>query len=106
MSDKKMAGKKMAGKKTADLIVISFAFGAFLLIGLGQIEFRDAELAFELPDFVQIDRADDVDDRELGRVGGDDGQSDDLIPLKPGVNLDVVPAAFVDHTDDLIPSRR
>jgi len=29
MADKKMAGKKMAGKKPADLIVISFAFGAY-----------------------------------------------------------------------------
>src|SRR5215468_1844125 len=77
----------------------------FDLVAFSQIEFRDAELPPELAEFFQVDQAENVDYGEFRRVGGDDGQPDDIVSLIFQVNVDVLPATTTADADDLIPSR-
>src|SRR5215470_7946317 len=70
-----------------------------------QIEFGDAKLAFELADFFQVDRADDVDDRKFLRFGGDDRYSDDVFRMIFQMNVNIGSAALAVDADDLCPAR-
>src|SRR5688572_6485935 len=59
----------------------------FLLLVLAAAEVGDTEFAFEVGQPLDVDRADDVDHRELARLGGDDHQTDH--PLAAHVGPDV-----------------
>src|SRR5262245_6347637 len=57
---------------------------------LFELQLRDAELTFELVELAHVDRAHDVDDRELARLAGDDGEAVDALLIDEHVNVHVL----------------
>src|SRR5581483_8212221 len=66
------------------------------------VPLRNSEAAFERCEFVEIDRADDVHDRQLARLGGDDHHRRERIAVRQRVDLAVV-AHFAFHRHDALP---
>src|ERR1700720_1362140 len=65
---------------------------------------RNPELSFERGQLVEIDRTDEVDDRQLPRLGGDDHQSGDAVAARQRVDLGVLARAAL-YRYDLFPFR-
>src|SRR5262245_36261162 len=61
---------------------------------------RDAEVALQLAELVQIDRADQIDDGQLAPLGGEHQQADHVLAAHVGVDLRVL-AVILDHHDAL-----
>src|SRR5690349_13370241 len=84
-------------------LVLSFP----LLFGTAlQVEPRHTELTFEGAQLLEIDRADDVDDRELARLGGQDDEAARLVAVHPHVDVHLLLIAPAADADQPRPARR
>ena len=63
---------------------------------------RNSKLPFQRSQLVEVDRADDIDDCQLARLGRDDHQAGDAVAARLRVNLDVVARAAL-HGHDALP---
>ena len=69
--------------------------------------FRDSELAAQIVDLFGVERADDVDDHDLLRVGDQHADSfDHGVVVDHQEDLDVFAVALAAHADDAIPAGR
>src|SRR5437762_9484239 len=70
-----------------------------LVMTIPLADVRDPELPFERDELVEIDRADDVDECQLARLGGDDEQPRDRVAARVQIDIDVLfdLAAHGDH---------
>src|SRR5437763_1284111 len=76
----------------------------FMMLLLRQT--RDSELPFERGEFVDVDRADEVDERQLLRLGADDDEAVHGLPVAARVDVDLgVVAIAASHGDDALPVR-
>src|SRR4051812_35598856 len=87
-------------------LVMLGAFGN-LLVGLGllrKIEHGHAERAFQLSQLLQVNWADDVNDREFLRLDAQDCQAGHLVAQREQVHVDVITVFLAGDTDDLAPA--
>src|SRR5436190_2935278 len=82
------------------------AFGN-LLLGLWflrQVQHRHTKRAFQLSQLLQVNWADDVNDREFLRLDAHDCQAGHLVAEREQVHVDVIAVFLAGHTDDLAPA--
>src|SRR6185295_20209693 len=69
------------------------------------VDLGDAELASELRQLIQIDRADNVDDGQFLRLGGNHHQAGDLPLVHLEEDVDVIAVLLAAHRHHLRPDR-
>src|SRR5438445_7476322 len=93
------AGVAPSVKRLSSAVTRSRRRRSFMMFPLAMLRMRlggnmrDSELPFQSGQLLQIDRADDVYDRELFWFGGDDQKSGDGVAARFGVDVDVFPRA-------------
>src|SRR5438045_2833495 len=88
------AAKRTSAARRARLLILPLLF---LLVPLPPLaDVRDAELPFQRRELVEIDRADDVDERQLARLGRDDQEAGDVLAAHIEKDVDVLFHAAAD----------